>query len=461
MEALTRRPRSPGGAGARGPRRKLSLALALPALALAAGAGPAHGQIDGRERAIAEWVSEHADEALAHLRRSVDINSGTMNAAGVRAVADELIPAFVEIGFDARWVPEPEALNRSGHLVAERVADDPAGARLLLIGHLDTVFEEDSPFQTYEVVDDTTVRGPGVEDMKGGNIAILYALKALHAVGALEGTTIRVVMTGDEEDPGRPLADARAALIDAARASDLALGFESGSSIDGQEVAVVARRGATKWMLRVGGRPNHSSTIFKDDVGAGAIFEAARILDGFYSHLRGEQYLTFNPGVILGGTAVEYDAREVRGTVSGKTNIVAQDVVVHGGIRTISTDQLERAQERMRAIVAQSLPHTSATIEFDEGYPPMPPTDGNVALLERLSEVSVDLGYGPIQPHDPGARGAADVSFVAPFIDGIDGLGPHGSGGHTTDETMDVRTLPRAIARAAVLILRLTAGAAS
>ena len=169
MEALTRRPRSPGGACARGPRRKLSLALALSALALAAGAGPAHGQIDERERAIAEWVSEHADEALADLRRSVDINSGTMNAAGVRAVADELIPAFAEIGFDARWVPEPEALNRSGHLVAERVADDPAGARLLLIGHLDTVFEEDSPFQTYEVVDDTTVRGPGVEDMKGGN----------------------------------------------------------------------------------------------------------------------------------------------------------------------------------------------------------------------------------------------------------------------------------------------------
>ncbi|MEN8373995.1 MAG: M20/M25/M40 family metallo-hydrolase [Gemmatimonadota bacterium] len=431
------------------------LAATLSALWIA-GATPAHAQLSDRERQVADWVAAHADEALEELRRSIDINSGTMNPAGVRAVADALIPSFEELGFDARWVAEPDALQRSGHLVAERVAQDPQGARVLLIGHLDTVFEEDSPFQRFEVVDDSTVRGPGVEDMKGGNIAILYALKALAAVGALEGTTIRVVMTGDEEDPGRPLADARAALIDAARESDLALGFESGSVIDGQEVAVVARRSSTKWLLRVSGRRNHSSTIFKDDVGAGAIFEAARILDGFYSHVRGEQYLTFNPGVILGGTALDYDRDEVRGTLSGKTNIVAQDVIVHGGIRTISSEQLERAKDKMHAIVAQHLPHTSATIEFDEGYPSMPPTQGNVALLERLSAVSQDLGYGPIHPHDPGARGAADVSFVAPYVDAIDGLGPHGEGGHTTEETMDVRTFPRAITRAAVLLLRLT-----
>lgn len=432
-----------------------ALALALASVASLPPSAPAHAQADERERAIVDWVAGHGEEALADLRRIVDMNSGTMNPEGVRAVAEALIPEFAALGFDARWVPAPAALNRSGHLVAERVANDPAGARVLLIGHLDTVFEEDSPFQSYEVVDDTTVRGPGVEDMKGGNIAILYALRALDAVGALDGATIRVVITGDEEAPGRPLEEARAVLIDAARESDVALGFESGSVIDGREVAVAARRGSTPWILRVGGRPNHSSTIFRDEVGAGAIFEAARILDGFYSHVRGERHLTFNPGVILGGTAVDYDPEEVRGTVSGKTNIVAQDVVVHGGIRTISVEQLERAREKMRAIVAQHLPHTEASIEFGEGYPPMPPTAGNLALLRRLSEVSEDLGHGPIEPHDPGARGAADVSFVASFVDAIDGLGPHGSGGHTTEETMDVRTLPVAIARAAVLILRL------
>jgi glutamate carboxypeptidase len=430
--------------------------LALAAAAIAWPPAPALGQASDVEREIAAWVAEHTDDALQDLRRNVEINSGTMNPEGVRVAAEDMIPAFAELGFDARWVPADASLNRSGHLVAERIADETAGARVLLIGHLDTVFEEDSPFQSFEVLDDTTVRGPGVEDMKGGNIAILYALKALDAVDALDGATIRVVLTGDEEDPGRPLSEARAVLIDAARQSDLALGFESGSVIDGQEVAVVARRSSSKWLLRVSGRRNHSSTIFKDDVGAGAIFEAARILDGFYSHVRGEEYLTFNPGVILGGTTVQYDEREVRGAVSGKTNIVAQDVVVHGGIRTISSDQLERAKDRMRAIVEQHLPHTDATIEFDDGYPPMPPTDGNVALLGELSRVSEDLGYGPIEPHDPGARGAADVSFVAPFIDAIDGLGPHGAGGHTTEETMDIRSLPRAIARAAVLLHRLT-----
>jgi glutamate carboxypeptidase len=440
--------------------RPVPVAFLLASASLGFLASPAAAQLSEREQRVADWVAEHADEALEDLRRNVNINSGTMNPDGVRAAADDMIPAFAELGFDARWVPADPALRRSGHLVAERVAADPRGARVLLIGHLDTVFEEDSPFQRFEVLDDSTVKGPGVEDMKGGNIVILHALKALAAADALEGTTIRVVLTGDEEDPGRPLSEARAALIDAARDSDLALGFESGSVIDGAEVAVVARRSSTKWILRVSGRRNHSSTIFKDDVGAGAIFEAARILDGFYSHVRGEEFLTFNPGVILGGTDVAFDEREIRGTVSGKTNIVAQEVVVAGGIRTISTDQLERAKAKMQAIVAQHLPHTDASIAFDEGYPPMPPTDGNVSLLERLSRVSEDLGYGPIAPHDPGARGAADVSFVAPFVDAIDGLGPHGSGGHTVEETMDIRSLPRAIARAAVLIHRLTSGAA-
>ena len=129
---------------------------------------------------------------------------------------------------------------------------------------------------------------------------------------------------------------------------------------------------------------------------------------------------------------------------------------VHGGIRAISPEQLERAKAQMRAVVAASLPHTGATIEFDEGYPPMAPTAGNRALLEALSDVNADLGRGPMQELDPLRRGAADVSFVAPYTDSLAGMGTLGKGGHTPNESVDLTSMPLAIKRAAILIYRLS-----
>lgn len=432
----------------------LSFALALPRPPAAAQSG---GLTD-IERRIAAAVDAGAEDAISLLQRTVDINSGTLNPRGVKQVADVLAPEFEALGFRTRWAPLPDSLGRAGHLIAERTGD--RGKRLLLIGHLDTVFEEDSPFQIF-VRDGTTARGPGVVDMKGGNIVILQALRALHAEGALDGTTITVVLTGDEEAPGRPLDVARHELVEAAKRSDIALGFESGSRGDGHDFGVIARRSSSSWTLEVTARPAHSSTVFRDEVGAGAIFEAARILNAFYAELRGEQYLTFNPGMILGGTEVTYDAAAAAGTAFGKTNVVAERVIVRGDIRTITDEQLERTRDKMRQIVARSLPGTSATITFSDGYPSMPPTEGNRALLAMLDQASRDLGHGPILPFDPGARGAADVSFVAPYVDGLDGLGPHGTGSHTVDETVDLPSITVAARRAALLIYRLTRGEAT
>ncbi|HEX6940648.1 MAG TPA: M20/M25/M40 family metallo-hydrolase [Longimicrobiales bacterium] len=408
------------------------------------------------EREIAAHIDAHAEEAVALLERIVNINSGTMNPAGNKAVADVLAVEFEKLGFDVRWSPLPEETGRAGHLIAERTGR--RGKRVLLIGHLDTVFEESSPFQRFER-DGDTAKGPGVADMKGGDIVILQALQALHAAGALEDVTIRVILTGDEESPGEPLDVARRDLIELAKQSDVALGFEGGSTDGDTEYGVIARRSSSEWRLRVTGRRAHSSGIFSPGVGAGAIFEAARILHRFYEEVRGEEYLTFNPGVILGGSEVEIDFDESGGTAFGKTNVVAQTVVVSGGIRTISREQLERAREKMRAIVAESLPGTSAEIEFFDGYPSMPPTEANRALLRVYDQVSRDLGYGPIIAFDPGRRGAADISFAAPHVGAaLGGLGPYGSGSHTTAETLDLRSMPKAAKRAAILIYRLTRG---
>ncbi|HEX6063000.1 MAG TPA: M20/M25/M40 family metallo-hydrolase [Longimicrobiales bacterium] len=404
------------------------------------------------EQRIVRQVDAEARQAIELLARSVDINSGTLNRAGVKRVAEQLIPEFEKLGFATRYEALPDNMLRGGHLIAERKG--ARGKRLLLIGHLDTVFEEDSPFQRFQLIDDSTAAGPGVQDMKGGNIVLLYALRALHASGALDNTTITVVLTGDEESAGDPVSVARASLLAAAKNSDIALAFEGGSRDREGDLFVIARRGSSGWTLRVTGRTAHSSGIFGNNTGAGAIFEASRILDRFYAEVRGERNVTFNPGIIVGGDRAALDATE--GTASGKSNIVASSAIARGDLRTLTDEELQRTRDRMRAIVAQSLPGTSAEIAFEDRYPNMPPTAGNLALLQRVNEVNQALGMGTVRSFDPASRGAGDVSFVAPIIDAIDGLGPLGNGSHSDRERVDLNSLRSATKRAAVLMYRLT-----
>jgi glutamate carboxypeptidase len=434
-------------------------ALVLPAALLAAAslAAPATAQrmsLSPQEQRIARHVDLHADSAVALLRRMVDINSGTNNPAGVRRVGEIARRELEAMGFETRWVEMPDSMRRAGHLFAERKGR--RGKRLLLIGHLDTVFEEDSPFQKF-VQQGDTARGPGVSDMKGGDVVIIQALKALHAAGALEGTRIIVALTGDEESPGSPLELARRDLVEAGKRSDVALEFEGGSRGEGRDYAVTARRSSTGWRLEVTGRPGHSSGIFQPGAGSGAIYEAARILNAFHEELRGEPYLTFNPGMVVGGTAADTDGEGTRGTAAGKDNVIAARAVATGDIRTLTDEQLQRTRERMKAIVARHLPQTSARITFTEGYPSMPPTPANAALLAQLNGINRDLGLPQMEAFDPGRRGAADVSFVAPYVGAaLAGMGVHGSGSHTVDETADLATLPSQTKRAALLIYRLT-----
>lgn len=411
------------------------------------------------EHAVVEYVDSHREEAIDLLAQIVEINSGTLNVDGVRAVGELLRPRFEALGFAVRWESMPESMGRAGNLFAERQGS--RGRRILLIGHLDTVFEPDHPFQHFERIRDGSAdlgRGPGVNDMKGGDVAILYALEALDSVGALEDTTITVVLTGDEERVGRPLVTARAGLAEAARRSDVALGFETGArEPDGLQYATIARRSSSGWSLVVEGRQAHSSGIFSDETGSGAIFEAARILNAFHEELRGEQYLTFNAGVVVGGTDVTLDEATSRGTAAGKSNVVPQRALVRGGVRTLTDEQLQRTRERMAEIVARSLPQTRATINFSDGYPSMPPKEGNLQLLELLNQINRDLGVPPMEAYDPGLRGAADISFAAPYVEAsLAALGVFGEGAHSPDEDIDLTMLPLVTQRTALLVYRLT-----
>jgi glutamate carboxypeptidase len=413
------------------------------------------GGLDATEQAIVDWVDENTEGAVELLEGTVNIGSGTMNHDGVRAVGRAMQSELDALGFDTRWIDMAE-VNRAGHLFGRR--DGRTGPKVLMIGHLDTVFEADDAFQSFSREGDIAT-GPGVDDMKSGNVIIVYALKALEAAGVLDDLSVVVAYTGDEESTGAPLAIARRDLVEAGRWADVALGFEAAVQYDDTDWATIARRSSSGWLLTVSGRQAHSSGIFGEDVGAGAIFEAARILDAFYDEVRGEAYLTFNAGTIQGGTDVEYDAEENRGRTFGKTNVVPQAVIVHGGLRTISPEQLESARAAMRRIVNDNLPHTDAEIVFEDSYPPMPPTEGNRRLQAILSDINVALGRGPMPALDPSRRGAADISFVAPYADALAGLGGLGEGGHTPHESFDLCSMPLAVKRAALLLYRLSRAA--
>lgn len=417
--------------------------------AILAQASPAQ-TLTPTERTIVEHVDKHNPEALKLLERIVNINSGTQNFEGVREVGAILRAELDALGFKTQWI-DGAPFKRAGHLVAEHPGTGPT---FLLIGHLDTVFEPDSPFQKTERVDERHMKGPGIIDMKGGDVIMIQALKALDAAGLLEGMHIKVVMTGDEEDVGDPLSLARKALIDAAQGVDYAIGFEDGPA--DPKLAVTARRGTTGWEVRVTGKPAHSSQVFREDVGYGAIYEAARIINAFREKMAGEALLTFNPGTIVGGTTVEFDSVQARGTAFGKTNVIAEHAVVAGDLRTISRAQLDKAKQAMEAIVKASLPHTQATIRFDEGYPPMAPSEGNAKLLEVYNQASQDLGFGTVTAVSPDRAGAADISFVANHVKmALDGMGLMGSSDHTVNETADLATLPSQTKRAAVMLSRL------
>ena len=430
-------------------RRLLSLAaVCCPLIAAAQSTGKA---LDKTERVIVAAVDARNAEGLALLERLVNINSGTMNFAGVRQVGDILRKELDALGFETRWV-DGAPFGRAGHLIAERTGTGP---RLLLIGHLDTVFEPTSAFQKFEKISDTTARGPGVIDMKGGDAIMLQAFKALKAAGALNRMSITAVFSGDEESSGRPLALARADLVAAAKKSQYAIGFEDGSG--DPRTAVISRRGATNWTLRSTGLPAHSSQIFRSDVGAGAIFETARVLEQFRTRLGSEEYLTFNPGYAIGGTDVRTDSTQPGGSAYGKSNVVSKDMTVFGDIRALSPEQLVKAKETMTSITASPLPHTTSEITFDDGYPPLAPTDGNRRLLALYDRTSRDLGYSSVVAVDPMRAGAADVSFAAPYIPmALDAVGLAGWDDHTDKETADLRMFAPLTKRAAVFLYRLS-----
>jgi glutamate carboxypeptidase len=426
---------------------------ALVALQLAL-APTAQAKLSKAESGMAKTIAAEQDRSLALLEKLVNQNSGSLNLAGVEKVGQMMRAELEPLGFKVEWKPMIDT-GRAGHLMATHVGK-PDTKRLLLIAHLDTVFEPDSPFQTFTRKGDMG-EGPGAGDDKGGMVVIVAALRAMQAAGTLKGANIEIHMTGDEEDAGDPIEKARADLIAAGKRSDVALDFEGLVRDNGADMGSVARRSSESWTVTATGRSAHSSGIFSAAAGDGAIYELTRIIQRFRTELP-EPNLTFNVGLIAGGQDATLDAGGIRATANGKTNIIAPIAIARGDLRTLSADQAARVKAKMAAIVAQHAPVTDAKLAFDPGgYPAMAPTDGNRALLVKLNGVNRDLGLAEMAPLDPLKRGAGDISFVAADVDGLAGLGPYSTGDHAPGEAVDIPSIARQATRAAILMSRLSA----
>ncbi|OYU92911.1 MAG: peptidase M20 [Bacteroidetes bacterium B1(2017)] len=400
------------------------------------------------EQQLLKSIDADMPSTIQLLKESVNINSGTFNIVGVKKVGEMYGKELAALGFTVEWVSMPDSLKRAGHLVATKKGNK--GKKLFLIGHLDTVFEPDTPPNPFTMLNDSTATGQGIIDMKGGDVMVIAALKAMHKQGLLNDVSITVYFTGDEENTGQPTEISRADFIERAKQHDVALAFESTVAI---EKVTTARRGATKWELVIDAQQGHSSLVWGKN-GFGAIYEATRIVNEFREQLSLEPNITVNPGLFIGGSDINVNTTTQRGDASGKNNIISPKTFVLGDLRFLTETQKNNAQKMMFEIVSKNLNGATAKIKFQDMIPAMAPTAGNEALAKMFNNISVELGYGDVKPDTK--MGGGDVAFVAKYLDSIDGIGAYGKGAHAPGEVMFLNYYPKLIKKATLLIYRLT-----
>jgi glutamate carboxypeptidase len=380
-------------------------------------------------QAARDWLQGSLPRMEEVLRPLVEQNSYTENAAGGRAVGKLLVDLFRIEGLSAEVVPSSRYAD---HLVF-RSSGDAARAPVALLGHLDTVFPPGA-FEGYRV-DGALRRGPGVLDMKGGLVAIAFALKAIAETGGLHRIApLRVVIVADEEvgsPEGRPLIEK------SIRGSGAALVFESGRAND----AIVTRRKGTGGMTaRAQGKAAHAGNNYAD--GANAIWAMARFIDAAQRLTDLPHGLSVNVGQVEGG--------EAKNTVP---DACRSELDLRFETRP-DADKLIQSLEAVAAEAARGVPGTKLEVALNSLRLPMEASDASLALMKAYGACASAVGLGAIE--SPRVGGGSDgCTSSAMGIPSIDALGPRGKGFHTKDEYIEAETL---VSRAQALAMHLLGG---
>ena len=403
---------------------------------------PVEPAINAEEQEMVSWLDEREEEMLGLLERITNMNSGSLNSAGVDAVTAVFDGELRELGFSTSRLPgeliempscpgSDYSVDLTDHLLARRPG---SGSRLLLMGHIDTVFPPDSPFQTFRREGDT-IYGPGVADMKGGLVVMLYALKALAAADALDEAALTVLLNSDEEMGSL---SSRRYIEEEALDHDWGLVYES----SGIDTMTRQRKGIGQARLVVNGRAAHAGGAHEQ--GLSAIKELAYKIVQIENMTDYESGVTVNVGVVNGG--------EARNTISPCAEALMD-------LRYPQPEQGVAAVERWQEIFDRVYSYAvDGGVITTESYinlhrPPKIPTPESDWLLEKTIAIGRLLGQDiGITDSGGGTDGSLSQAVGLPTLDS---LGIAGTGAHSNREEARASSLAERAALSAILIRRL------
>jgi len=389
---------------------------------------PSSAELDGLRAAIAADLPDY----LANLERLVNIDCGSYTKAGVNEVGRWTGDFLSDLGAAVEYRPDPT--GRLGDTVVATFVGQPGGARVLLIGHLDTVFDPGTAAQRPFRLEDGVAHGPGVTDMKSGLLAGLHALKALiEERGGLPFERLVFVANPDEEI-GSPTSTPHIRAI--AADIDIALVLECARA-NGDIVS--SRKGIIDVRLHVQGRAAHAGV--EPEKGRSAILEAARIVADLHALNGRWPEVTVNVGVIAGGT---------------RPNVVPESCTLEVDIRATSRDALEIAEAEVRRVAAATeVDDTTVEFELMARWWPMEKLEQSGRLLEHAQAVARALGF---EVHDTSTGGASDANTTSGMgIPSLDGLGPIGGNDHSPTEYLDTDSIVPRTSMLAGLLLAIAA----
>lgn len=361
---------------------------------------------------VKHFIQNKQEEMLQLIEELVNIDSGSYYKEGIDRVGLVLQQKFERLGFTVEVKEEADYGNNL--VIKHKNAVDP---RIIICGHMDTVFPEGTVAERPFRVEGTRAYGPGVVDMKSSLVEVLYALMALQSEDVKAYENVLLVLNGDEEI-GSP--SSRSLIEDQSNGKDYALIMEPARK-DGSLVS--ARRGGGRYTLVVKGKAAHSG--IEPEKGRSAIEALAYKIIQLHQLTDHENGISVNVGIIEGGSAV---------------NTVSQNAVAHVDIRITELEQAAMLEQQIKSICSVcDVPGTKITLEGEMNRPPMEKNERNEELLHVIQGVGKEIG---VKLKDTSTGGGGDASFTsANGVATIDGLGPVGGDAHSEKEYLEIPTL--------------------
>jgi len=381
---------------------------------------------------LRDAVQERLPAYLADLERLVRIDCGSYTPAGVNTVAEVIVDRLEGLGAAVTRTGNGTAPDGRplGDLVVGRLAG--SGPRVLLIGHMDTVFDAGTAAARPYRTEGDRALGPGVSDMKGGLLAGLSALTALHDAGHHPSVTF---VANPDEEVGSPFSGPHIRAL--AADHDAALVLECARA-NGDIVS--ARKGIADVAVTIHGRAAHAG--IEPEKGRNAILAASRMVEALAAVNGRWPTVTCNVGVIAGGT---------------RPNVVAESCRFEVDLRAASAAEFAEAEDVLREIVGR--PHvadTTSELSVIASHPPMEKSPATARLVSLAQSIAGELGF---TVQDAATGGASDANTTAAAgVPTLDGLGPVGGDDHAPAEWLDLGSVPPRISLLAGLIARIDQG---